>query len=135
MNIEYIAERLELKRMGAQFSGPCPVCGGDDRFHVKRGKTHDVLYHCRQGCQFIEIVKELQDRGIIENDFKPDPNFVSNEQKSQLVNDRLYITMYENQYKGSRPSLKDWKRYKLALARKANIEDKLGITPKPQYIT
>lgn len=132
MNIEYIAERLELKRMGAEFKGACPVCGGNDRFHVKRGKTHDVIYHCRQGCQFIEIVKELQDRGIIENDFKPDPSFVSEKQKNELRQDRVFIAMYEQQTTRSRYS--DYKRYRLALVRVKNIEEKLGIVSnKNQY--
>ena len=28
------AERLGLRREGRELSGPCPACGGDDRFHV-----------------------------------------------------------------------------------------------------
>jgi len=34
-NIEWQAEQLGLKRMGREYKGPCPVCGGNDRFHLK----------------------------------------------------------------------------------------------------
>ena len=29
------AGRLQLKRVGREHVGPCPVCGGPDRFHVR----------------------------------------------------------------------------------------------------
>ena len=29
------AGRLDLKKRGREFVGPCPVCGGEDRFHVR----------------------------------------------------------------------------------------------------
>ena len=29
------ADTLELTRRGREFVGPCPLCGGDDRFHVR----------------------------------------------------------------------------------------------------
>ena len=48
-NIEWQAEQLGLKRMGREYKGPCPVCGGNDRFHLKEGRYKPVLYHCRQG--------------------------------------------------------------------------------------
>ena len=43
------AEKLQLKKIGTQaFAGPCPLCGGDDRFHVtQRGPR--ALVGCR-GC-------------------------------------------------------------------------------------
>ena len=37
---------LNLKRQGREFIGPCPVCGGVDRFAIHRAKQ---LFHCR-GC-------------------------------------------------------------------------------------
>lgn len=40
---------LGLKRSGGEFKGPCPLCGGKDRFHVRQGHTR-LLAHCRQ-CQ------------------------------------------------------------------------------------
>ena len=40
------APALELKRAGGELVGPCPACGGTDRFRVtKRGG-----FFCRQCC-------------------------------------------------------------------------------------
>jgi phage/plasmid primase-like uncharacterized protein len=41
-----IAAGLQLRRVGAEFVGPCPVCGGTDRFSIHPGRG---LFHCR-GC-------------------------------------------------------------------------------------
>ena len=42
------AEALQLKKVGAHnWQGPCPVCGGDDRFHVKEDKGRAVV-----GCRY-----------------------------------------------------------------------------------
>ena len=43
------AGRLDLKRVGDEFKGPCPLCGGDDRFHAKDDDGQPGLIHCR-GC-------------------------------------------------------------------------------------
>lgn len=40
------APRLQLKRAGAELSGPCPYCGGKDRFRVTRRGG----FFCRQCC-------------------------------------------------------------------------------------
>ena len=40
---------LPLKRVGGEWKGPCPVCGGTDRFHVREGSRAAVLASCR-GC-------------------------------------------------------------------------------------
>ena len=42
-------DRLDLKRDGTEWKGPCPSCGGDDRFHLKPGGKYGVLIGCR-GC-------------------------------------------------------------------------------------
>ena len=39
-----IAKALGLKRSGSEYKGPCPLCGGNDRFHVRQ----DGLFGCRQ---------------------------------------------------------------------------------------
>jgi putative DNA primase/helicase len=55
-----IARRgILLKRVGAEYIGPCPVCGGDDRysFNVK-----EQLWNCRgckKGGDIIDLVKHL----------------------------------------------------------------------------
>lgn len=47
------AERLGLKRVGSELVGPCPSCGGTDRFHVRR----DGLFGCRGCSGFAEIMR------------------------------------------------------------------------------
>ena len=41
--------RLDLRRVGGEWVGPCPACGGTDRFHVGRGRGGAALVGCR-GC-------------------------------------------------------------------------------------
>lgn len=42
------AERLgNLNRKGHEYKGPCPLCGGEDRFHVKQGDSAPI-WGCRQ---------------------------------------------------------------------------------------
>lgn len=41
---EVIAKSLGLKRKGSEYCGPCPLCGGKDRFHVRK----DGVFGCRQ---------------------------------------------------------------------------------------
>ena len=40
------ADKLNLTRRGREFVGPCPLCGGDDRFHVR-----DYGGRARVGCR------------------------------------------------------------------------------------
>ena len=41
---------LRLKRRGAELVGPCPLCGGRDRFSVKKIGGGDAVFYCRH-CQ------------------------------------------------------------------------------------
>lgn len=41
------AAALRLKRRGAEYVGPCPLCGGDDRFHVRKGRNGAAAVGCR----------------------------------------------------------------------------------------
>ena len=43
------AAPLGLSKRGVEFVGPCPLCGGTDRFHVREGPTGEALVGCR-GC-------------------------------------------------------------------------------------
>ena len=47
-NIEDWAARLDLRNRSGEYVGPCPVCGGTDRFHVGRGRG-GAMVGCR-GC-------------------------------------------------------------------------------------
>lgn len=66
MNIQHIAETLGLKKCGSEYKGPCPICGGNDRFHIKSGKEASLLMLCRQGCTFSSLMRYLEDRGLVE---------------------------------------------------------------------
>ena len=48
-NVEDWASRLELRHRSGEYVGPCPVCGGEDRFHVGRGRGGAAMVGCR-GC-------------------------------------------------------------------------------------
>ena len=65
MNIEGIAEGLGLKRAGSEYKGPCPLCGGTDRFHIKQGQHADLILLCRHGCRYADIMRGLEDRGLV----------------------------------------------------------------------
>ena len=43
---QWLAQFPTLKKVGSQLQGPCPLCGGTDRFHVKLDDPH--LFGCRQ---------------------------------------------------------------------------------------
>jgi hypothetical protein len=68
MNIEHIAQHLGLKKYGVEQKGPCPVCGGKDRFWMKPGRSQPVIFGCRQGCGFSDIMRELESRGLVERE-------------------------------------------------------------------
>ena len=40
------------RKVGRQHEGPCPLCGGEDRFHVAEGSRVAVIAGCRHGCTF-----------------------------------------------------------------------------------
>ena len=43
------ADALGLKRRGSEYVGPCPSCGGNDRFHLRPGRDGGTAIGCR-GC-------------------------------------------------------------------------------------
>mgnify|MGYP003328348103 CR=1 FL=1 len=58
---------LNLKGGSKELKGPCPNCGGTDRFWIKKGNKLPFIFGCRQGCTFVEIAKELANRGLVKN--------------------------------------------------------------------
>ncbi|WP_354145270.1 primase-helicase zinc-binding domain-containing protein [Altererythrobacter litoralis] len=43
---------LQLKKAGAtEYHGPCPYCGGTDRFRIQNWQG-ELKHHCRQQCDF-----------------------------------------------------------------------------------
>lgn len=72
MDVQGIAEALGLKRAGSEYKGPCPLCGGHDRFHIKEGQSADLILLCRHGCRYGDIMRELESRHLVpKDDFKP----------------------------------------------------------------
>ena len=63
-----LGEELKLKGGPQELKGPCPNCGGDDRFWIKKGNKLPFIFGCRAGCSFSDIIKDLADRGLIENE-------------------------------------------------------------------
>jgi CHC2-type zinc finger protein len=65
--IEREVERrgIKLKRVGVEHVGPCPKCGGDDRFSIN---TKEQVFNCR-GCgvggDVIKLVEHLDGCGFI----------------------------------------------------------------------
>ena len=68
MNIQHIAEFLNLKKSGGEYKGPCPKCGGHDRFHIKEGKQQDLIFLCRHGCTYAEIMQLLERWELVPKD-------------------------------------------------------------------
>ena len=56
---EVAAAHGGLKRSGAEWIGPCPNCGGDDRFAVKDRGDRTALVNCRGCGDFGAIMKAL----------------------------------------------------------------------------
>jgi rhodanese-related sulfurtransferase len=64
-SIQGIAESLGLQKSGGEFKGACPICGGDDRFHIRQGKNHELLVYCRHGCTYSQIMATLEKAGLV----------------------------------------------------------------------
>lgn len=47
------------RKAGREHVGPCPLCGGTDRFHVGPGSRVPVLAGCRHGCTFEALAKAV----------------------------------------------------------------------------
>ena len=59
--IEREVERrgIKLKRVGAEYVGPCPLCGGDDRFAINADKAVWNCRGCTKGGDVIALVRHL----------------------------------------------------------------------------
>ena len=63
-NLDVIATALGLRKSGSEFKGPCPICGGRDRFHIKTGHSQQLLVHCRHGCDWRDLAARLKSFGL-----------------------------------------------------------------------
>lgn len=64
-DLSMISAGLGLKKAGSEYKGPCPVCGGRDRFWMRPGKSQPIIFACRRGCDFKDIVRSLENTGWI----------------------------------------------------------------------
>jgi phage/plasmid primase-like uncharacterized protein len=55
---------LNLKRQGSELVGPCPVCGGNDRFSINTKKNVFNCRNCDVGGDVIALVQHLDGRGF-----------------------------------------------------------------------
>ena len=60
-----LGEALNLKGGSSELKGPCPNCGGEDRFWIRQGHKYPVLFGCRAGCDYPTIIKSLANRGLV----------------------------------------------------------------------
>jgi phage/plasmid primase-like uncharacterized protein len=51
---------LQLKRSGPDLSGPCPVCGGRDRFWINTSKNSWGCRQCSKGGDVISFVQHVE---------------------------------------------------------------------------
>jgi phage/plasmid primase-like uncharacterized protein len=57
---------IRLKRAGRELVGPCPVCGGTDRFAIHLTKQIWNCRHCARGGDVIDLVQHLDGMSVIE---------------------------------------------------------------------
>ena len=102
---------LNLRRSGAQLIGPCPLCGGTDRFAIN---TKKQVWHCRgcvkggdgiklvqhlDGLRFPQAVEHLA--GIRSTDSEPPPR--AHVQRQQTTPQVSYVYQLED---GTTPYLR-----------------------------
>ena len=58
-----IIAKYFLKQTGPKhYNGPCPQCGGKDRFYISE-QNGAVLINCNRGCEFKHLVEIMRDDG------------------------------------------------------------------------
>ena len=65
------ASGWEGRKRGREWCGPCPLCGGEDRFHVGEGARVAVVAGCRHGCTFPQLAEHLFPRPLTARRGKP----------------------------------------------------------------
>lgn len=62
---EALARGAVLKRHGHEWTGPCPACGGNDRFSVHPGKQ---IFNCRGavGGDVIKMIEHIEGLGFLQ---------------------------------------------------------------------
>lgn len=64
MRAQHIAEALDLRRVGRNtWRGPCPVCGGRQRFQLRQGRTGPLVW-CFGGCGSSGVIRALREANL-----------------------------------------------------------------------
>lgn len=58
-----IIQHFNMKKHSREWKGPCPICGGTDRFWIKEYEG-EVKVNCRHNCDHREIKDELRRQGL-----------------------------------------------------------------------
>lgn len=85
-----LAEVLNLKGGHLEKKGPCPNCGGTDRFWIKPGKNQPIIFGCRQGCEFGDIIRKFEQLGIIDKK-KLSPTEIKKRRLESKVSVQAYL--------------------------------------------
>ena len=81
-----IATKYDLKKDGSKhFSGPCPRCGGVNRFYIVE-KNGTLLINCNQGCEFKDLAQIMRDDGV----YPELPNPDAAPQRPTVLNDKPF---------------------------------------------
>jgi len=60
-----IARQLGLRKTGPNcWRGPCPICGGRNRFQIREGRSGPLVW-CWAGCHRNDLLAELRRRGLL----------------------------------------------------------------------
>lgn len=59
-----IISHYGLKKIGQEHHGPCPLCGGKDRFWIAN-HNGKLTHHCRKDCSFRDRSKQMQQDGVL----------------------------------------------------------------------
>jgi putative DNA primase/helicase len=97
--------KYHLKKNGKNhYNGPCPQCGGKDRFYISE-QNGALLFNCNQGCEFKQLVQVLRSDGTYperqkDDEFTPSPskNFDTH---PKLYHERKGIDLIDAQLDGT----------------------------------
>ena len=97
--------KYHLKKTGKNhYNGPCPQCGGKDRFYISE-QNGALLFNCNQGCEYKQLVQVLRSDGTYperqkDDEFTPSPskNFDTH---PKLYHERKGIDLIDAQLDGT----------------------------------
>ena len=96
VDIAQAAGSLGLKKSGGEYKGPCPNCGGNDRFWLAKGRVHPILASCRGCNDFAGIANAIKNAGLAVDDDQYNPELgMAKKREEQAQKDAMLIHIYE----------------------------------------